>query len=80
MSQLVIELWNRKTYLQYVWGDRMVQWCWVSFQCRGVLLILIVVGQGPTALAVGAGGRCLDFFLSSTIYFYFSRSLGAGPI
>ena len=25
-------------------------------QCRGVLLIWIRVGQGPTALAVGAGG------------------------
>ena len=24
--------------------------------------ILITVGQGPTALAVGAGGRCLDIF------------------
>ena len=23
---------------------------------------LITVGQGPTALAVGAGGRCLDIF------------------
>ena len=24
----------------------------------GVLLILIIVGQGPIALAVGAGGGC----------------------
>ena len=40
----------------------MVQWCWVNFQCRGVLLIWIRVGQGPTALAVGAGGGCLDIF------------------
>ena len=24
--------------------------------------ILIIVGQGPTALAVGAGGGCLDIF------------------
>ena len=27
--------------------------------------IWITVGQGPTALAVGAGGGCLDIFLSS---------------
>ena len=27
-----------------------------NFQCRGVLLLWIGVGQGPTALAVGAGG------------------------
>ena len=25
--------------------------------------ILITVGQGPTALAVGAGGGCLDIFV-----------------
>ena len=29
---------------------------------RGVLLVWIRVGQGPTALAVGAGGGCLDIF------------------
>ena len=38
----------------------MVRRCWVNFQCRGVLLIWIIVGQGPVALAVGAGGGCLD--------------------
>ena len=40
----------------------MVRRCWVNFQCRGVLLIWIIVGQGPVALAVGAGGGCLDIF------------------
>ena len=43
-------------------GGRVVRWCWVNFQCRGVLLIWITVGQGPTALTVGAGGCCLDIF------------------
>ena len=42
----------------------MVWWCWVNFQCRSVLHIWIIVGQGPTALAVGAGGCCLDIFFS----------------
>ena len=37
----------------------MVRWCWVNFQCRGVLH-LDYSRQGPTALAVGAGGGCLD--------------------
>ena len=37
---------------------------WVNFQCRGVLLIWIMVGQGPTVLAVGAGGGGLDIFFS----------------
>ena len=45
----------------------MVRRCWVNFQCRGVLLISIIVGQGPIALAVGAGGGCLDIFLLSSI-------------
>ena len=40
----------------------MGRWCWVNFQCRGVLLIWIRAGQGPTVLAVGAGGSCLDTF------------------
>ena len=41
--------------------------------------IWITVGQGPTALAVGAGGGCLGIF--TLIYpFSFSLSLGDGPI
>ena len=45
------------------WGGRVVRWSWVNFQCLGVLLIWwIIVGQGPTVLAVGAGGGCLDIF------------------
>ena len=42
----------------------MVRWWWVNFQYRGVLLIWVREGQGPTALAVGAGGGCLDIFFS----------------
>ena len=38
------------------------------FQCRGVLLVWMIVGQGPIALAVGAGGGCLDIF--SLIYLF----------
>ena len=49
----------------------MVRLCWVNFQCRGVLLIWIIVGQGPTALAVGAGGDCVAMFLSSVISLFF---------
>ena len=46
----------------------MVRRCWENFQCRGVLLIWILVGQGPIALAIGAGGGCLDVF--SLIYHF----------
>ena len=37
----------------------------INFQCRVVILIWIMVGQGPTALAVGGG--CLDIYQSSVI-------------
>ena len=53
----------------WIGGGRVVRWCWVNFQCRGVLLIWIRVGQGPTALAMGAGGGCLDIF---TLIYHFS--------
>ena len=33
-----------------------------KFPVPGRPTILITVGQGPTALAVGAGGGCLDIF------------------
>ena len=68
-------------FLQFTGGGRVVRRCWVKFQCRGVLLTWIVVGQGPTALAVGAGGGCLDIFFSRlSLLFSFSLSLGDGPI
>ena len=50
-------------------GGWVVQWRWVDFQCRGVLLIWLIVGQGPTALAEGAGSGCLDIF---TLIYLFS--------
>ena len=56
----------------------MVQWCWVNFQCQGILLIWIRVGQGPTVLAVGAGGVVWTFLLSSIISLFLS--LGDGMI
>ena len=53
----------------------MVRWNWINFQCWGVLLIWITVGQGPTVLAVSAGGGCLDIFLSSILSLSLSLSL-----
>ena len=57
----------------------MVRRCWVNFQCRGVLLIWIIVGQGPIALAVGAGGGCLDIITLVYLFDFLSPSLGDGP-
>ena len=67
---------NFSAFPLMLWGGRVVRWCWVNFQCRGVLLIRVIVGQGPTALAVGAGGGCLHiFFLLSIISLFLSPSL-----
>ena len=41
----------------------------------GVLLVWIRVGQGPTALAVGAGGACLDIFTLIYPFSFLSHSL-----
>ena len=42
--------------------------------------ISITVGQGPTALAAGGGGGCLDIFPRLSFPFSYSLSLGDGPI
>ena len=61
-------------------GGRVVQWCWINLHCRGVLLIWIKVGQGPNVLVEGAGGRCLDMFVSHLSFLTsFFLSLGDDP-
>ena len=51
------------------WGCRVVRWRWINFQCMGVLLISMKVGQGPFVLAAGAGeGRLEISRLSFLIY------------
>ena len=43
--------------------------------------IWIIIGQGPTALAVGTGGGCFGHIYSHLSFlFSFSLSLGDGPI
>ena len=42
--------------------------------------IWMAVVQGPTALAIGAGGGCLDIFTLIYPFSSFSLSLGDGPI
>ena len=62
-------------------GGRVERRCWVNFQCRGVLLVWMTVGQVPIALAVGAGGGLFGHFFSHLSFlFSFSFSLGDGPI
>ena len=63
------------TMLLHIRGGRVVRWSWINFQVRGVLLAWIRVGQGPTALAVGAGGGCLDIFTLIYPFSFLSPSL-----
>ena len=42
----------------------------VSFQCRGVVLLLHIVGQGPSVLAAGAGQVGYIFFYFSYIFHF----------
>ena len=60
-------------------GGRVVRRCWVNFQCQGVLLIWILVGQGLIVLAIGAGRGCLDIFLSSITSLFFLPLSGRRP-
>ena len=56
----------------------VVGWCdgpGVNFQCRGVILVWIGVGQGPTALAVGAGGGLFGHFYSHLSFLFSFSSL-----
>ena len=43
----------------------------MNFQCRSILLVWIIVEQGPIALAVGAGGCYLDIFLLSVFFLFY---------
>ena len=53
---------------KYLFDSGWLGWAMVlgSFQCRGVLLLLHIVGQGPAVLAAGAGRVgyiCYMFFI-----------------
>ena len=55
----------------------MVGWCEGPTPVPGRPTIWIIVGQGPTVLAVGAGGGCLDIF--TLIYLFFLPLFGRRP-
>ena len=61
------------------WGGRVVRLCWVNFQCRGVLLVWMIVGRGPTVLAVGGGGGGLDIFYLLYHFSFFLPLSGRRP-
>ena len=81
-SNMITNTTKRYVDCSAVSGDGRVQRrCWVNFQCRGVLLVWMIGGQGLIALAVGAGGSLFGHFFSHLSFlFSFSLSLGDGPI
>ena len=52
-------------------GGQVEQKCWVNFPCWGVVLVWMIIGHGPTALAVGAGGGVWTFFSHLSFSFFF---------
>ena len=60
-------------------GGRVERRCWVNFQCRGVLLVWMTVGQGPIALAVGAGRGLFGHFFSHLSSLFFLPLFGRLP-
>ena len=64
-------------------GGRVVRWCWVKLPVPGRPTICIIGGQGPPALAVGAGGGFFGHFYSHLSFLLLSSlspSLGDGPL
>ena len=51
----------------------------VKLPVPGRPTIWITIAQGPTALAVGAGGGCLDILLSSNLSLIFLPLFGRRP-
>ena len=70
----------RLTFLFWFFGDLVLLFMVILVINTGRPTILITVGQGPIALAVGAGGGGLDIFTLIYPFSSFSLSLGDGPI
>ena len=71
--------------LEHLWNHENMGWSGGAMvlgklPVPGRPTILITVGQGPIALAVGAGGGCLNIFTLICPFSSFSLSLGDGPI
>ena len=61
-------------------GGQVVQWCWVNFQCRGVLLIWMSRARAYCACSGCGWGLFGHFYSRLPFLFSFSFSLGDGLI
>ena len=72
---------NLPTIYRFPWGWSGGAMVLGNLPVPGRPTIWITVGQGSTALVVGAGGGCLDVFtLIYSLLFSVSLSFGDGPI
>ena len=80
-SFLGICLWFLDSTFNQIWGWSGGAMVLGKLPVPGRPTIWITVGQGPTALAVGAGGGLFGHFYSHLSFLSsFSLSLGDGPI
>ena len=69
-----------KNEINILWKDFVpINFFMGKFQCRGVLLIWMKVGQGPIALAAGAVGVVWTFLLSSIFSLFLLPLCGRRP-
>ena len=62
-------------------GDgRVVRWSWVNFQCWGVLQFGYSRARAYCACSRGGWGLFGHFYSPLSFLFFFSLSLGDGPI
>ena len=69
-------------YMQIVYnggGGRVVRWSNGKLPVPGRPTVWMIVGQGPTALAVGAGGVVWTFLLSTIFSLFFLSVFGRRP-
>lgn len=81
---IVESVWNTHSFIhpsiQLIGGGRVVRWCWLTFKCQVVLLIWIIIGHWPAALAVGAVGIVWTCFFHLSFLSSFPLSLWDSPI
>ena len=77
---LPLSVWETARYRLKYWSDGAI--VLGKLPVPGRPTIWMIVGQGPAALAVGAGGGCLDIFTLVYLSSPLSPSLclGDGPI
>ena len=71
-----LSLLNQKTLTGWSGGAMVLG----KLPVPGHPTIWMIVGQGPIALVVGAGGGCFDIFTLRYLFSPLSPSLGGGPI